>query len=333
MDETGFRAFLATRNLAPEAVESSVAIVRRFEELLRRDRPDAAADEAAPEDVARFVTELAGTSENTEDNLLAVARYCRVVRNDPATVAALELIDGDDVPPNLSRKLAELAGEEARDEVFAGLVRPPIGAPPAERNLYMRALVDRLFARVDDDTATEALTSNLHFVPAEAYAEERKRYLAAPDLDTYLAEEHRLYVEYLTGLKDEGLLYYTQPITDDVVAYIRDTPTCGGGVRDGDVIRTTKIPYQADLALRETDEVRRRYYTCHCPWARESILEPDIGPAAGFCRCSAGYEKRLWDTIFDEPVKVDVLRSVLAGDDVCEFAVHVPAAALPGEAG
>jgi hypothetical protein len=324
MDEAAFRAFLATRHLEPEAVERSVSIVARFEQFLRRLRPAADAGRATAGDVRRFVEELTGTGENTQDNVLAIARYAKVARNDGAIIAALELIDGVEVPANLARKLADLVGEELRDEVFAGLEVPPVGAAPAENNAFMRALMDRLLGRVDAATASTALTSGLHYVPREVFAAERERYLAAPDIDWFIEDEHRRYIDYLAGLKSEGALYYTQPITDDVLVYVRDTPTCGGGVRDGDVIRTTKIPYQADQYLHEVDAVRRRYLYCHCLWARESILHPGSGPSARFCQCSAGFEKQYWDAVFDQPVQVDVVRSVLQGDDVCEFAVHLP---------
>jgi hypothetical protein len=83
------------------------------------------------------VAELAATSENTEDNVLAIGRYARVMRDDPALVAALELIDGWQVPAYLSRKLAALVREARRDEVFAGLDTPPIGAEPADNSAFM----------------------------------------------------------------------------------------------------------------------------------------------------------------------------------------------------
>ena len=127
---------------------------------------------------------------------------------------------------------------------------------------------------------------------------------------------------------DDGTLYYTQPITDDVLAYVRETPTCGGGVREGNEIRVTKIPYQADAYLHETDEQRKRYLYCHCPWARTSLLHPEAAVSARFCQCSAGFEKQSWDAVVDEPVTVDVVRSVLQGDLVCEFRVHLPEAVL-----
>jgi len=324
MDETGFREMLQARHLEPAEIERSVAMVQRFEEFLKRYRPAAIADRATAEDVGRFLDELAHTTNDSATDLLAIGRYCRLTHNDEVLVAVLELIDGAEVPANLWRRLGDLAGEARRDEVFAGLEIPPLGTPNERKSAYMRELVQRLYDRVDEDTAGSILTSGLHYVPKEAFAEERARYLAAPDIDWFIEDEHRRYVEYLAGLKDDGTLYFTQPITDDVLAYVRDTPTCGGGVRQGNEIHVTKIPYQADLYLRETDELRKRYLYCHCPWARESILRPEAAVSARFCQCSAGFEKQYWDAVFDQPVQVDVVTSVLQGDLKCEFAVQLP---------
>ncbi len=331
MDETAFRERLQTRNLEPEAIERSVAMVRRFERFVRQCRPEASVDRATAGDVERFLEGL----ERIDDvrDVLAIARYLLLVHNDEALVAALERIDGADVPDRLSRKLVDLVGDTGRDAVFGGLDIPAAGASPEAKSRFMGTLVERLFGAVDGAVAVEALASGLHFVPREAFAAERERYLAAPDFDFFLEDEHRRYVAYLTELRDDGALYFTQPITDDVVEYIRDTPTCGGGVRDGDLVRTTKVPYQADRYLHETDERRKAWFYCHCPWARASLLEPEATVSARFCNCSAGFEKQYWDTVLDEPVRVDVVRSVLAGDPVCEFAVHLPASALSRVAG
>jgi hypothetical protein len=75
--------------------------------------------------------------------------------------------------------------------------------------------------------------------------------------------------------------------------------------------------------LHENNERMKRYYACHCTWVREAIKSGmEISPE--FCNCSAGFEKRLWDVIFGRPVKADVLQTVLKGDTICRFAIHIP---------
>jgi hypothetical protein len=83
--------------------------------------------------------------------------------------------------------------------------------------------------------------------------------------------------------------------------------------------------------LHEKDPKKKRYYYCHCPWVREAILS-GVKISPNFCYCSAGFEKRPWDVIFDQPVKADVIESVLRGDLVCKFAIHIPKGFLESRA-
>jgi hypothetical protein len=117
--------------------------------------------------------------------------------------------------------------------------------------------------------------------------------------------------------------YFTQEIDEEVLEYVRNTPTCQNGVREGDVITATKIPYMAKKYLHEKDPRMKRYYACHCAWVREAI-KTDMKISPNFCYCSAGFEKRPWDVIFGQPVKAEVLKTVLKGDMTCKFAIHIP---------
>lgn len=329
MDEQRFRDYLLTRGLDADVIDRAVEVVRLFERQLETDTPPRTLDEATRDDVRRFMAVLLEGGESTEANVLALARYARLSGNREAIVAWLELLDGWDVPVRLAATLGELAGPEARDAVFGGLDVPPLGTPAEAKPVFTRELMDRLAAQVDPETCRQALTSGLHFVPREAFAEERERYLAAPDIDAFIADEHERYVAYLSGLRDAGELYFSQPVTDAVVEYVRGTPTCGPGLRDGAIVRVTKIPYMADRYLGEEDELLRRYFACHCMWARESLLRPEVRVPPLLCQCSAGFEKQYWDAVLDQPVEVDVVRSALQGDEVCEFAVHLPPDVLP----
>jgi hypothetical protein len=330
MDEQGFRTYLEGRNLEPKAIDRSVEVVKRFELQLETGPAPRSLAGATSDDVHRFAARLIESGDNTEENVLALARHARFAANREASVAWLELFDGWEVPANLARKLGELAGDDARGGVFDGLPVPPLGTPAGEKPVFTRELMDRLAAQVDPETCRHTLTSGLHFVPKEAFAAERERYLAAPDIDAFIADEHERYITYLAGLRDSGELYFSQPITDTVVEYVRQTPTCGPGLREGPVVRVTKIPYMADRYLAEEGEIQKRYFACHCMWARESLLHPEASVPPLLCQCSAGFEKQYWDAVLDQPVEVDLIRSVLQGDLACEFRVHLPDDVVPG---
>jgi hypothetical protein len=134
----------------------------------------------------------------------------------------------------------------------------------------------------------------------------------------------------LEQIRDEGGLFFTQPITDEVIGFVRAHPEIAQGVRDGEVLYEVKIPYMAVEYLAETDERMKRYYYCHCPWVRESLKEGDVRVSPTFCLCSAGFHKKSWEVIFDQPLKAEIVETVLRGDPWCKISIHLPEEALAG---
>jgi predicted hydrocarbon binding protein len=49
-----------------------------------------------------------------------------------------------------------------------------------------------------------------------------------------------------------------------------------------------------------------------------------------YCYCGAGWYKQLWEGILGQPVRIEVLKSVLQGDDRCTFAIHLPLTLVEG---
>ena len=89
------------------------------------------------------------------------------------------------------------------------------------------------------------------------------------------------------------------------------------------VVYETKIPFLTKQYLAESDPTLKRYYYCHCPWAREAVKSGErVAPI--FCNCSAGFHKRPWEAALGQRIQVDVLESVLRGDERCRFAIHLP---------
>ena len=89
-----------------------------------------------------------------------------------------------------------------------------------------------------------------------------------------------------------------------------------------------KIPYMTLEYLAETDERLRRYYYCHCPWVRESLKEGDVSVSPTFCLCSAGFHKKSWEVIFEQPLEAEIVQTALKGDPWCKIAIYLPEEAL-----
>ncbi|MBN2047041.1 MAG: hypothetical protein JW750_04275 [Anaerolineaceae bacterium] len=92
---------------------------------------------------------------------------------------------------------------------------------------------------------------------------------------------------------------------------------------DGTII-ATKIPKSGYLIeyLNESDPQRRREMYCHCPRVRDAIR---LGKplSASYCYCGAGFYQAMWEEITQHPVAVEVAKSILMGDEVCQFRLRV----------
>ncbi len=86
-------------------------------------------------------------------------------------------------------------------------------------------------------------------------------------------------------------------------------------------IYTSKKPRDPKKHEAAKDDVERRKAYCYCPLVRDHI---DQGMPANFCYCGAGWFRQQWETAIGKPVTVEIVKSVLKGDDVCQFAVHLP---------
>jgi hypothetical protein len=86
----------------------------------------------------------------------------------------------------------------------------------------------------------------------------------------------------------------------------------------------TKIPYKPDKYLVEKNPLMKRYYACHCPLAREAVLQKGVDVPKNWCYCSGGFEKFFLETVLGRELEVEVLETVLAGDERCRFAVKIP---------
>ena len=322
MDREGFRQVLRERQIPEDQIERQVAMAEKFEAF--------AGEPPSPGDVQAFSAILIDDELNTWDNLAALARYGHFTRNDPVYVAAVELIDGAEALDGLYNKLGKAVGEQVRDQVFAGIELPPLGTPPSEKPKVTQAVMERLEQRVEPETCRQVLSGSLRNLEDACYLGERTKYAESGGIDAYLERKGQDLIAELEKIRDEGGLYFTQPVTDDVIEYVERHPEIRQGVREGSVVYEAKIPYLTLDYLTASDERLKRYYYCHCPWVRESLKAGDVTISPTFCLCSAGYHKKSWEVIFDQPLQAEIVETVLKGDPWCKIAIHLPDSALEG---
>jgi hypothetical protein len=323
LDREGYRRYLTDREqpIPEEKIGPAIEMVERFEEFIKKTKKTL--ETATSSEVNKFSKILIGEELNTYDSYVALSRYGYFVKNLDLYLAVLELIDGAEVMDVLRERLGETAGETKRDEVFEG-IDAPLGLPSAEKPQITKAVLDRMKALVDPEDCKKALVGTAHGIPKEWYKQEREKFLAAKDIDEYIVKKRENAIAELEKHRDEGTLFYNQEITNEVVEFVKSRPDMLSGMRDGDKIVHTKIPYLTKAYLDETDERKKRYYACHCAWARETIMDDELDVPSSFCYCSGGFTKQPWEVALDQSLEVNMVKSVLKGDIECTFTIPLP---------
>jgi hypothetical protein len=256
---------------------------------------------------------------------VALAQYFYVAGDSDTYIYFTTILNGREVFPSISRRLAEIAGEEARDRVFENLELPPLGSPPGTVPPVTSLLLERLM-ELGPETCHKVLAGNHHNIPVESFNKHKKWFEEAEDLDAFLKKMHDEAVAELDEYARSGKVWYESVITPETVEYVRGNQEVLAAARDGDYLYMTKFPYSPGEWMEAADPVMKRYYACHCPLAREAILKGDPDIPLDWCYCSGGFNKLKFDVVFGEPTEVEVLESVLAGDDRCRFRVKIPEA-------
>lgn len=317
MDKQGFRTMLAGRKTPAEKLDFAIELAERFEQFA------AQAGGFSTRIAWAFSKVLIAEGLNSEENFITLARYGLFIKNNAVFIALLESLDGGEAQENLYKRVGEKYGETLRDEVFAGIGVAPYGIPTPEKPRYMQPVIERLEKALGVEACRALLADSLRDLPDEMYAGERELYQSCQDLDEYLARKKQRFMERMEACRREGRLFFAQPVTAEVLDYIRRDPEMGGGVRAGQVVYETKIPFLTEQYLQIDNPTLKRYYYCHCPWAREAVKSGEK-VATIFCNCSAGFHKKPWEAALGQKIYVDVLESVLQGDDRCRFAIHLP---------
>ncbi|NHK31510.1 MAG: hypothetical protein FK730_09175 [Asgard group archaeon] len=322
MNFNSYRSELVARELDTNTINKTLKLIKTFEDFLQKY--EKTTKDASFKELNFFVSFLEESGNLSYFNLLEILRYLMFIKNEQLTLDLFDVIDGADLMHVLSDKIIEKFGEEKRNEVFAGIKLPKILLDNKEKPIITQKVMERMDALIDKHPRQEIMGSGLHRLQKDGLNRLRKKFLEEKNLDTYLKNQRNNSLKRFEQLAKEGALFFTQPVDEQVLEYIRKNPTIEYGVREGDKIIISKIPYNTKLFLNETNERLKRYYYCHCPWVRESLKKGDILISPTFCHCSSGWYKQKWDTIFDQPVKVDLIDSVLNGAMQCKFAVHIP---------
>jgi hypothetical protein len=88
---------------------------------------------------------------------------------------------------------------------------------------------------------------------------------------------------------------------DDLLARLNEAHIGGGHLRrEGNVIQAT-------------------YDRCYCG----SVSKTKELFSATYCNCSCGWYRQLFETLLGKPILVELISSIIQGDERCQFLIHI----------
>jgi effector-binding domain-containing protein len=186
-------------------------------------------------------------------------------------------------------KLETVLGSEAKEEVLAPMNSLDIDTPADVRQKALCESLSILERKTTDEQQYEILSHCAHVFPVELIPPMRDLFRSTGNVDVVIEAMVSKGGYYPKLLRREGSIIYSEKGPANPTAYKE----------------------------AKTDVERRRAY-CFCPLIRDCIDDtPEI-----FCNCSAGWPKQLWEGILERPLKIEIVQSLVRGNDTCEFAIH-----------
>ena len=185
-------------------------------------------------------------------------------------------------------------GAEARQQLMQGIESITPGSSFAEYTGWIQGAIARLDELTDDNEKKCQVVSHC----AHVFPQERINLLRAiyegGEFDDILQEMY---------LDD---FWYEKP------------------VRRGNVLSMRKNPFNPDGYLNATTPAGRRKAYCHCPFVHPYLDEVPSRLSPTFCYCGAGWYRRLWEGILNQPVKIEHIETLLRGNDQCTLTITLP---------
>jgi effector-binding domain-containing protein len=198
----------------------------------------------------------------------------------------------------LGQHLERVLGNETKDEILQGVNSLSIQSNTDDRFQWAKGAMEKLGASADTFQKFDIVSSCAHVFPKTQLVKLRNVFQAARSTsgDPMVAVDAVL--DFMAV--DKGW---------------KERPN-----REGSVVFSTKQPADPVAYKKATTPTEKRAAYCFCPVIRDRL---DKGMPITYCNCGAGWFREQWETATGKPVMVDILQSVLKGDDVCQFAIHL----------
>lgn len=220
-------------------------------------------------------------------------------------------------------EIVQELGENAWQGLTSGGIIPDINTESQCKCINMVTFMERFDKIADKHIAKKVLSKVRHGLKPSQSVWAREKFLKIGNLDTFIKQILNESISNFEKLYTENKDFYGDIITKEVLDFLKSSPSTLAGVREGNELHFTAFPAQMHNYLSTADLRMKRYYACHCPFAKESILAEKV-VSSTLCYCSLGHVKNFWEAVFDRELDGEVLTSALRGDLKCSYVVYIP---------
>jgi hypothetical protein len=209
----------------------------------------------------------------------------------------------------LALALEEAVGKELAAEIVGDAQGITSSATPSRKAKWFSGFMERMAAHLDEDAQAAIMRGG-----------------CCPYRKDWIEDYRKLYAQtYSIDLLLEAMREHTRAMIDrsldpDLMEKVQFYPFYHSPVRSGSTISIYGFPYHVRDYLQELDPIKRRRHACHCGWISASKENYPLS----YCACGTGFYKQVWEGILGQAVEIRPVRSVMHGDDHCQFDVILP---------
>ena len=278
-------------------------------------------DDLSKDKLDELMAYLINQKKNTIKNIIVLMRYLKVTKQNDTYIYLTQFTGMIGVLESILGRLKSI-NSDVYERINKAYTLPLLGTKPKDLSKYTNHLMELLNQYLSEEEQEKVLTGNNHNLSEKTQLNEKIEYEASDSLASYLKERHKRKVKELQGFMDRDEIWFEQKITKEVLDYVKSNQEILSGRLIDNAIYITKIPYDTVNFLAANNLEDRQYYSCHCPFARESIKSNHIVNQR-FCYCSAGFAKFPFEVILGQKLKVEVLESALGQSDICRFKIDL----------
>ena len=217
----------------------------------------------------------------------------------------------------LSNNVADVVGEENSTKILEGSENISKNSSREEVFEWTTDAMDKLEALTTKEDSKQIMLSCACHQPEEALQPFKELYEETGNIDLVLEKMQ---------IKFEKFIRDALQLEDKYVQEIIRRKMGFAGIREGNKIIATKIPKSAFIKqwFEESDSSKKRALFCHCPRIRDVLEDETKILPKEYCYCGGGYYKHIWETIPQKPVEIEILQTAMHGDEVCQYAIHLP---------